>query len=193
MNCCYLHDSNYSAHWSWCFHHKLTFNKKETTFFKCLLMLGITFLFHWCVCDISCQYVSWHCRTLLSYCKELPQSTVGLVSFAAGVSYLFISVTDFCCMIQIDDDDDDGYINVDNDITFLYKTEHSFSFFFFSRTQPHFCFSCFSCSCMIDCDTVSCSSKFHPVVTNETVTTESHPRSESSGCLKFASHRLRFK
>jgi len=50
------------------------------------------------------------------------------VSFAAGMSYLYTSVTDFCCMIQIDDDDD-GYINVDNNITFLYETEHSFSFF----------------------------------------------------------------
>jgi hypothetical protein len=65
----------------------------------------------------------------MSHCKELPQSTVGLVSFAAGMSYLYTSVTDFCCMIQIDDDDDDGYINVDDNITFLYKTEHSFSFF----------------------------------------------------------------
>jgi len=29
-----------------------------------VLMIGITFLFHWCVCDISCQCVSWYCRTL---------------------------------------------------------------------------------------------------------------------------------
>jgi len=142
------------------------------------LMIGITFLFHWCVYDISCQCVSWYCRTLMSHCKELPQSTVGLVSFAAGMSYLYTSVTYFCCMIQIDDDydDDDGYINVD--ITFLYETEHSFSFFV---RKPHPCLSCFSCSYMVDCDTVSGSTKLHPFVTNETVATWSHPRSEFSG------------
>jgi len=65
--------------------------------------------------------------TVTSHCKELPQSTVGLVSFAAGMSYLYTSVTDFCCMIQIDEDD--GYINVDNNITFLYETEHPGFFF----------------------------------------------------------------
>jgi len=72
----------------------------------------------------------------MSHCKELPQSTVGLVSFAAGMSYLYTSVTYFCCMIQIDDDDDDGYINVDN-ITFFYETEHSFSFFLRNHTHPY--------------------------------------------------------
>lgn len=55
--------------------------------------------------------------TVTSHCKVLPQSTVGLVSFSAGMSYLCTSVTDFCCMIQIDDDD--AYINVNNNITFL--------------------------------------------------------------------------
>ena len=75
----------------------------------------------------------------MSHCKKLPQSTVGLVSFAAGMSYLYTSVTDFCCMIQIDDadDDDDGYINVDNNITFLYETEHSFSFFLINHTHAY--------------------------------------------------------
>lgn len=90
-----------------------------------VLMIDIIYLFHWCVCDISCHCVSGYCilqDTVMSHCKELPQSTVGLVSFAAGMSYLYISVTDFCCMIQIDDDNDDGYINVDNNITFLYET-----------------------------------------------------------------------
>lgn len=68
----------------------------------------------------------------MSHCKELPQSTVGLVSFAAGMSYLYTSVTDFCCMIQINDDDG-GYINVDNNITFLYET----TFFVFFPHKPH--------------------------------------------------------
>lgn len=108
--------------------------------------------------------------TVMSHCKELPQSTVGLLSFAAGMSYLYTSVTDFCCMIQIgDDDDDDGYINVDNNITFLYKTEHSFSFFLFRK--PHPCLSCFCCSYMVVCDTVSGSTSFHPFVSNEAITT----------------------
>ena len=101
----------------------------------------------------------------MSHCKELPQSTVGFVSFAAGMSYLYISVTDFCCMIQINDNDDDGYINVDNNITFLYETEHCFSFF----KKPHPSLSCFSCSYMVDCDTVSGGSKLHPFFTNEAV------------------------
>jgi hypothetical protein len=68
-------------------------------------------------------------------------------------------------MIQIDDD---GYINVDNNITFLYETEHSFSFFF--KRKPYPCSSCFSSSYMEDCDAVSGGTRVHPFVTNEAVT-----------------------
>jgi hypothetical protein len=154
-----------------------------------VLMIDITFLFHWCVCDISCEYVFWYCWTLQRHCKELPQSTVGLMSFAAGVSNLFTSVTDFNCMIQIDDDDDDddddydddGYMNVNNDITFLYKTKHTVCFLKNTTALLLFLFLLLLpgglCYCIWQ----------HPVVTSEAVTTESRPRSESAGCLKFAS------
>jgi hypothetical protein len=105
-------------------------------------MIGFTLLFHLCVCDVPCQLrVVVLQDTVMSHCIVLPQSTVGLVSFAAGLLYLFTSVTDFCCMIQIDYDGDDDYINVDSDITFLYKI--TFSQFIFVRTQPLLCLSCF--------------------------------------------------